>query len=671
MSFQNNTESYDKLPNINNMMGISFIDILKPNIKTKQNDKVIKTLDIIKDGPEAYIELLLVAIIHQNIEITKLIIEQYIESEIDSPYINSLIFYNSILPEDSKYKLNDIKDNYSEIICPFVIMAGIGGNIDIFNYLMNHDLINDLNTIGTIGLSKIYKNAINSNIIGACAFYGNYMLLEYLLKNHRLEVDINIVASEEKVRTNKKQFLKEMEGASTPLLACGGPASDDKTFEVLKILEEYKVNFEDKDFNGNNIIHIATRNNKIKTLKFLINSLELKDFMNEKNNDNLTPIDIAEQMKNNEIISFFKGKEIIEDKNDEENEKEDSGNSIQKNQNNDKNEENNKGKESENINNYSNKKNYKRDYKDNYNKNYKYKNNFRNNYDYNNNYKNNYNNNYKNNYNSNNSYYDNNNNYTKKKGSGMYKTTNQRNYYNNNTYYSQKSQNRYYENNTYRNNNSFKRNQNSYYEINSKDNNNQTIDDKIKEKTENIDNNKEIPEIEETKKEEININKSNNNSNIDDTKKDEEEDIEDGSFSEEDFLNEKEENISKKEENISQNINYNEYKELYKKYMDIERKCYNLEKEKKEMYLYINKMNMDKKTKINNIKSNEENINSLLNIANEELKVKNKYINELKKDCIMTDLSNIKNFNKEKLEKYKEFYYKNLNIIDNALKGHV
>ena len=83
------------------------------------------------------------------------------------------------MPEDSKLKLNDTKENYEDIICPLVLMAGIGGNIDIFKYLMDQDLIIDLNIIGTIGLSKKNKNAINSNIVGACAFYGNHKLLDY------------------------------------------------------------------------------------------------------------------------------------------------------------------------------------------------------------------------------------------------------------------------------------------------------------------------------------------------------------------------------------------------------------------------------------------------------------------------------------------------------------
>ena len=198
MSFQNNIKAYERMASMTNMLGVSLIDMLKPNIKTKQNDNVIKMLDIVKDKPEAYLDLLSVAIFHKNLEIIKLIIEKYINSEIEVPYMNAFSFYNSILTDDSKYKLTDSKDNYIEIACPLALMAGIGGNIEIFNYLLNQDLISDLNVSGTIGLSKRFKNAFTSNIVGACAYYGNDKLLEYLLINYRSKLDINITSTEKK-----------------------------------------------------------------------------------------------------------------------------------------------------------------------------------------------------------------------------------------------------------------------------------------------------------------------------------------------------------------------------------------------------------------------------------------------------------------------------------------
>ena len=714
MSFQNK-----------DMLGISLIEMLKPYIKNNQNDYVIKTLDIVKDGVEAYLELLSVAIFHKNFEIIKLIIEKYINSEIHVLYINALYFYNSILSENSRIKLNDNKDNYIEIKCPFAIMGGIGGDIEIFQYLLNHNLISDLNILGTIGLSYKFKNAFNSNIIGACAYYGNEKLLEYLLKNYRSELDINIYTTEKQSKKTNNYFSKELSDTSPALLACAGPASDEKTIEILKILEDYKANFKNKDFNNNNIIHISIRRKKINTFKFLINSLELKELMNEPNNDNKTPFNIALQMKNQEMIKFFKNfgkvdekqneedkKEILEDSNTKnikiikkeinnqkienplllnyseyqevfnENKKEENKDNkilLEDNKNikyiNEIKEEksyNNKEKNEDNKvynkyknnyiynnnanNNYKYKSNY--DYYKNYennnkNKNYKnnnYKsNNYYNNYK-NNNYEDNYkNNNYKNKYNEN-KIYENNNDYDyKNKNDGIYKNTYQKTNYNNNYGY-------------------FERNKNSFNKIYYEDNN-PTKNNFFMEKTDKTNENNENSNVINVNNNEIKIKKNEQNENENNIKENKEniseednEDFEEGSYSDEDFLNENEDKIKNKE------VNNYEYNKLFKKYLDLERKCYNLEKEKKEIYKYINKMNLNKKINIKIMSNNEESINSLLDITNIELKSKDEYIKELRKHCIMADLTNIGNFKKEKLNLYKDFYIKNLNIIDNALK---
>ena len=726
MSFQNELESYEKIDSNKNMLSISLIDILKPNIKKKQNDNVVKMLYIAKDEPEAYLELLSVAIFHRNLEIIKLIREKYINSEIDPPSINALSFYKSILPDNPNSKLKEPKDNYIDIICPFVLMAGIGGDIEIFNYLLENGLISDINQSGVIGLTQKYKNIFNSNIIGACAYYGNDKLLEYLLRNYRSKLDINFITTEKKSKNTKINFNKELSETSTPLLACVGPASDEKTIEILKILEDYKANFDNRDFNENNIIHIAIERKKIKTIKFLVKSMKLQDKINEKNNDNITPFDIAKKMNNEEILSIFNNlgkddeneieeneKEFIEyselknnknkkrgDKNrnndinllltsseynnynynfDEEKKEEEDSNTKDNEENrkykyNEETEEKEENKKINNkkenkeqyekyktqkYNNNSNNSKYQKYnmnnnnsiYNDNYNKNYKYKSNYENynNYGKYNNYKNKYNNNY-NNYKNNNNY----DNYNKKNSNNIYKTSNQKGYYNNNN------------NNNYNNNtlNYYTKNQNNYnknYNDNYSNQNSKSIaieigeniskekkDDKIFINSKSIDFN----EID------IDENQNNENSNSIKLNKKEEFEYDEGSYSDENFLSEKEEYNNKNKE----------YNELYKKYMDIERQCINLEKEKNAIYRYINKIYLNKKLCTKTIPNNEENINSLINIANKELENKDKLINKLKKDSIMADLSNIHNFTKEKLKEYKILYTNNLKIINEALK---
>ena len=133
-----NLSTFEKMNSMKNMFGNSIIEILKPNIKTHQNESVIKMLEITKDKPETFLELLSVAIFHKNIEIVKYMVEKFKITEVDSPFMNALSFHNSIFPENSEFKLNEAKENYNLIQCPFVIMCGIGGDIEIYKYMLKN-----------------------------------------------------------------------------------------------------------------------------------------------------------------------------------------------------------------------------------------------------------------------------------------------------------------------------------------------------------------------------------------------------------------------------------------------------------------------------------------------------------------------------------------------------
>ncbi len=146
-----------------------------------------------------------------------------------------------------------------------------------------------------------------------------------------------------------------------------------------------------------------------------------------------------------------------------------------------------------------------------------------------------------------------------------------------------------------------------------------------------------------------------------------EEEEDEGSYSDEDFLSRSSE--KDKKENKEQNeetLRIIEYNKLYEKYFELERKVDNLEKENMELNKCLNKKYLEHKI---NIPNNEENINSLLKITNDELEKKDKIINELKKEAKMADLSDIKNFQKDKLKEYKNLYTKNLKIINDILKN--
>ena len=320
MSNLGDLSDYEKMTKMKNMLGGSFIEFLKPNIKSKQNESVIKMLEIAKDKPETYLELLAVAIFHQNFEIIKYMVEKFKITEADAPSMNALSFFNSILPENSKDKLIDAKDNYIDVQCPFVLMSGIGGNIDIFKYLLNNKLISERNQIGIIGLSKKLKNTFVSNIIGACAYYGNHKLLEFLLKNYKNEFDINFSTTERKSKIGTRVgFTKEYTGFTPCMLAIIGPCSDTQTIDILKTLKNYGANFDLYDFNRDNLLHLCTKNKKIETAKFLIENLKLNHLLNETNKDGYTPLSLSQHLKNEDFISYFGENNDIDEKQIEQN----------------------------------------------------------------------------------------------------------------------------------------------------------------------------------------------------------------------------------------------------------------------------------------------------------------------------------------------------------------
>ena len=315
-----NLNTLEKMTSMKNMFGNSIIEILKPNIKSHQNESVIKMLEIAKDKPDTYMELLSVAIFHRNFEIIKYMVEKFNITESDSPFMSALSFYNSILPDNSEFKLNDARENYNMIQCPFVIMSGIGGDVEIFKYLSKKNLISNKDETGIIGLSKKLKNSFYSNIIGACCYYGRIELLEYLLKNNKF--DLNFVTSEKKSKAGRVGYSKEYLGLTPVMLAVVGNISDENTVKILKILNNYNCKFTGFDHNKDNILHLATKNKKIETAKYLVDELNLKELMGNTNKDGNTPLSLAQKLNNEIFINYYSDKEKIDEKQIEENLKE-------------------------------------------------------------------------------------------------------------------------------------------------------------------------------------------------------------------------------------------------------------------------------------------------------------------------------------------------------------
>ena len=322
MSIPNDLSNLEKMQNMKNMFGEGFIEFLKQSIKIHQNENVIKMLDIAKDKPETYIELLSVAILHHNIPVFKHIIEKFNLTENDSPYINALSFYNSIFADDSPNKLIETKDGFIDVQIPYVLLAGISGHIDIFEYMMNHKLIVNKNLTGIIGISKKHKNIFNSNVIGACSFYGKSKLLDFILKNYKEELDIEFSTTEKKAKNNKMRFSKEYSGCTPALLALIGPADDKDTLDVLKTLAEYGSKFDISNWNQNNILHLATKNKKLECAKYICGELGLKNLLSQNNKEGYNPLSLAQHLNEDKFISYFHDINEEDEKKIEENLKE-------------------------------------------------------------------------------------------------------------------------------------------------------------------------------------------------------------------------------------------------------------------------------------------------------------------------------------------------------------
>ena len=315
MSSSKISKNVEELQNLKNLVNNNVIEIIKPSIKQKSNENVLKFIDVIKERPESWFEFISIAIFHQNFQIMKYMIETFRIVPSHNPSLNALNFYNDILPENSELKIKDYKELYLDFDCPLILQACIGGDEEIFLYLMKHQFGKNLfNINGFIGLSKKYKNAFTSNLIGACCYYGRYKLLDYLIKNYKF--DLNFPSIEKKAKNKHSGFIKEYTGLTPISLAILSEiAKEDEIIKIIKLLHEGKCSLKESDFLGNNLLHIAVKGGKLNVIKFLIDELNGKQLAIETNKEGQTPMAIAQSLNKKEIIDYLKEKiEIVDEK---------------------------------------------------------------------------------------------------------------------------------------------------------------------------------------------------------------------------------------------------------------------------------------------------------------------------------------------------------------------
>ena len=781
MSIPKDLSTLEQMQNMKNMIGDGFIEFLKPSIKSHQNENVLKMLDLAKEKPESCIELLSVAIFHHNIPVIKHIIEKLNLTENDSPYINALNFHNSIFPDNSPNKLTEAKEAFNDVQVPFILMAGISGHIDIFEYLMNQKLIINKKISGVIGLSKKNKNLLYSNVIGACAFYGNYKLLEFILKNYKDEIEIGFITNEKKAKNNIKiNLLKEYTGCTPALLAVVGLAEDKDTLEILKVLKQYNAIFDNKNVNKDNILHLAIKNKKLECAKYICEELGLKNLLNDVNKDGYNPLSLAQHLEEENFITYFHGinedyekkmeenwKELLAESDKQETKKGKRKKGKKKGKNNDiendipgylassdyqetlkeivpkkTDDENNKNKLHELLETPNTKKGKKK--KSNQNENITSNKKEKAEEEYEEEYigdskekedvkeKNNptpeedddviIGLNFKNN----------------KKNKKLKQVDKNRSTLNNN----RKEKEKTTPNKEPKPEQEINNNNDNQIEVISEKNPEIKKEEEIKEERKISEQSEEVKKEKKTKAKKTKKEKRKDKESTDDfieqmrkrekekqeLKKIEEEKkrkeqeekeqkereekqrileeeriqeekqrLEELKQLEEEKLRQEEENHKKEEEeeksdkeslslseeennnnvNISEEkeeekeatVSMEEYERLNKNYLDLEKRLSILEQEKIQLTSCLTKLYLENKSKAENVpNSSEENINDLMYLANKELANKNEIISDLENKMTMLDLTNIKNFSVEKLKKFKEFYDKNLQIINDAMK---
>ena len=713
MSIPNDLSNLEKMQNMKNMFGDGFIEFLKQSIKIHQNDNVIKMLDLTKDKPETYIELLSVAILHHNIPVLKHIIEKFNLTENDSPYINALSFYNSIFPDDSKNKLTETKEGFIDVQIPYILLAGISGHIDIFENLMNNKLIFNKNLTGIIGISKKNKNIFNSNVIGACAFYGKHKLLDFILKNYKDELDIEFNTTEKKAKNNKMRFSKEYSGYTPALLALVGPSDDKDSLEVLKTLAQYNAKFDISSWNQDNILHLATKNKKLECAKYICGNLGLKNLLSQNNKEGYNPLSLAQHLNEEKFISYFHDLNEEDEKKIEENLKELLAESVNKETKKGKKKKGKKKGKNNDINDdipgFFDSSDYQETLKEivpkkeeeendniiiglsfkNSKKNKKLKLGDKNKHEIN----------------------------TKNEVSIPNKE--QETEINNNNINTnadeikqEKEQEKIQESKTETEIKKEKEKKAKAKKIKKEKRKNKENTDEFLEQMRKREKERRLEEEKKKKEQEEKEQKEREEQQrileAERLKKEQEEQqrLEELKKFEQEKLKQEEEEKHKKEEeeeksdkdilsyseeennniNINNNINNNniseekeeekevkismeDYEILNKNYLELEKRLSNLEKEKAQLTSCLTKLYLENKTKEKNVYNpNEENINDLMYLANKELAYKDEIISDFENKLTMLDLTNIKNFSVEKLKKFKDFYENNLQIIKNAMK---
>ena len=227
---------------------------------------------------------------NQNFIFTKSLVDKYQIDIKQTSNVNAGLLYSDVYEGKLKKPIEN-KENFLSVECPLIIQAAIGGDLDIFKFLVDRGA--NLQTTGHIAISRKNKNSVISNVLGAAAFYGRVSLVHFILEKYP-KVDLNFKASEKKAKAKQFSLNKEFTDFTPAHLAISSEISDDDTIiEILKLLSDYRADLSLLDNNKNNIFHLASKFENLRVVQFLLEELKLGPLASQINKEGQSPISIT------------------------------------------------------------------------------------------------------------------------------------------------------------------------------------------------------------------------------------------------------------------------------------------------------------------------------------------------------------------------------------------